>query len=228
MARTGRPSKLSDVIATRPVIDPTTKQPTGETVPVTRTEQIVGDIRIGSNVERACRRAGITKQTFYDWERQASELRERIASSDTEIALTEKQATLLDFSDSLHDAEMAWHLQMEMNLQGLAQGGLQVVEVHTTTGKDGEVEVRTVTKTLPPDKQVLFWRLKHKFPGEYRETVEISGTGEGGAVSLELRADAVGDALAQFLASKALRDSHGDGGGSQQERSESGSDDSGG
>ncbi len=48
----------------------------------------------------------------------------------------------------------------------------------------------------------LQWRLSRRFPAEYVERVQVEGTGEGGAIPIDVRADAVGDALAQWLTAK--------------------------
>lgn len=228
MARTGRPTKLSDVIGQRAVIDPTSKQPTGQTVDVTRTEQIVGDIRIGLTAHRAAKRAGIHRQTLDAWEQEAADLRQRLATRPDDyppLELTAKQADLLEFSDAIHRAELEWQVQCEMLLQQGSQGGGQIVETHETF-KDGKlVESRTVTKTLAPDHRVTQWRLKHRLPTEYVERVQIEGTGEGGAIPLDVRADAVGDALAQWLAAKAPHTPSVDDPTGALDASESGSDD---
>jgi hypothetical protein len=203
VARTGRPIKLTDVVAQRAVIDPTTKQPTGETQPVTRTEQIVGDIRIGLTAHRAAKRAGIHRDTLDDWERQAVAVREAIERLDGQMTLTAKEAELLDFSDALHKAELEYQVQCEMLLQQAAQGGLVVTETTETYGPDGTVtSTRTTRKTLPPDPKVTQWRVARRFPADYVERVQIEGTGDGGAIPLAVRAEAVGDALAQWLATK--------------------------
>lgn len=219
MARTGRPSKLTDVIDTRPVLDPTTKQPTGQRHDVTRVEQIVGDIRIGLTAHRAAKRAGIVRETLDAWEREAHELRARIANTpdDSTIPLTDKQSTILDFSDAIHRAELEYQAQSEMLLQQAAQGGHEVVERYETFDETGAlVSRREVVKVQAPDPKVVQWRLSRRFPAEYVERVQIEGTGEGGAIPLEVRAVEVGEALAQFVAARDAQQQGADDTGTQQ------------
>lgn len=199
MARQGRPPKHDDIIGQRPVIDPATKQPIpGRTEQITRTQQIVGDIRVGLNAERAAKRAGLSRETLHAWEQIACEVRARLANAPEggTVDITDRESDLLSFSDALHAAELEWQTQMELVLQGAAQGGTEVVERLEVKKGDRIVETRTTTKTLPPDLATVRWRLKHRFPDQYSERVIVTGEGDDGAIPVEVR---VGDKLRAWL-----------------------------
>lgn len=200
MPRTGRPPKLDEIIGTKLVKrDPGTDNERVESVPVTRIEQIVGDIRVGLNAERAAARAGIHRDTQKDWEHTASAARAALAQGLKTIDdLTEKESSCLDFSDALHDAEIEWELQANMLLQGLAQGG-QVLEIVTTKrSADGKETTTTRRETTLPDRDVLKWRLRHRFPERYTERVLVEGTGDDGAIPIAVRAASLAETLAQL------------------------------
>lgn len=205
MARTGRPPILDEVIGSRAVFDPTTKEVVG-TEPLTRLEQIVGDVRVGLNAERASKRAGIHRDTFDDWERTAAAVRKRqaqLAVDQPDPELTPKERLACEFSDAVHDAEIEWQLQSEMLLQDLAQGGRRVV-ITTVVEKDGQIiKQETKTSYTLPDAEVIKWRLKHRFPGEYADRLQVEGTGEDGAIPVEVRAQSLGESLAAFLEARA-------------------------
>lgn len=204
MPRTGRPPKLTEVIGRVPIFNDD-----GDAVGMadqTRLEAIVADIRVGLNAERACDRHDVKRQTLKAWEAIAHDVRKRAAQQpDEDIECTEYELACVDFSDALHAAELEWHSGMELLLQDLSQGGRKV-DVITVEEKGGEV-VKSTTKTsyTLPDADVIKWRLKHRFPAEYADRVQIEGTGEDGAIKVDIgaRADAIADALEHVLAEAA-------------------------
>lgn len=198
MPRTGRPPKLDEIIGTKLV-----KNAAGdvEQAPITRIEQIVADIRVGLNAERACARAHIDRDTLKDWERTASQVRTGLAQGTIAPSkLTTKQQRCVEFSAALHDAELEWELQANLLLQGLAQGGRKLEVVTTRVRSDGKVETTTKTETTEPDKDVLKWRLMRRFPDIYTERVVIEGTGEDGAIPVEVRARSLAEAVERLAA----------------------------
>lgn len=208
MPRTGRPPKLDEIIGSKLVKrDAGTPNERVESVPITRLEQIVGDIRVGLNAERAARRAGIHRDTLNDWERTAASARTALAQgTKDESHLTKKETLALDFSDALHDAEIEWELQANMLLQSLGQGGMPVVT--TTVKRDAEGQTVTTTKTehTLPDRDVLKWRLRHRFPDRYTERVIVEGTGDEGVIPIEVRAASLAESIAKLAAQEAVRE----------------------
>lgn len=205
MARTGRPPILDETIGTRAVLHPETGEVV-DTAPLTRQEQIVDDIRVGLNAERACARAGIDRDTLKDWERTASGVRARQAQlpdGEPEPELTAKERLCVDFSAALHTAELEWQANMELLLQDLSQGGRRIT-VTTIEHKAGE-DVKTTTKTSHtlPDANVIKWRLTRRFPDQYADRLQVEGTGEDGAIPVEVRAKSLGDSLRVFLEAQA-------------------------
>lgn len=200
MPRTGRPPKLNDIVAQRPILDDH-KQPTGQFAPMTRLDQIVADIRVGMNAERACARAGIDAETLKHKERQACELRKAVLDAgDVGYELTDLEGDLLDFSAALHDAELEWQLRSEMLLEQHSQGGVEITETTVVLKNGKPTETRTKTTTTLPDPKLITWRLKHRFPELYQERVQITGVDDGPVkVDLGARADAIADALEEVI-----------------------------
>lgn len=202
MPRTGRPPKLDEIIGTRLVKrNPGTPDEHVEAVPLSRIDQIVGDIKVGLNAERAAARAGIRRETQKEWENTASAARTALAQGTrTEDELTDKERSCLSFSNTLHDAEIEWELQSNMLLQGLAQGG-QVLEVITTRVEpNGKTTTTTRRESTLPDPKVLMWRLQHRFPDRYTQKVVVAGAGEDGAIPVEVRAANIAAAVAALAA----------------------------
>lgn len=199
MARTGRPSKINDVIATR------TDPETGTTIEITVAEQIIGDVRTGMYAERAARRAGIATSTFYEWEKIGRETRRRLDSGEVTLSsLRVRERRCLDFSEAVEVAEVEWETRKNADLERLARGGVEQIEtiVKVERGEDGterEIERRTKRSTTLPDKDVIRWQLRHRLPAIYTDRVTVEGTGEGGAIDVDVRVRNLGDALREHL-----------------------------
>lgn len=196
MARTGRPSKINDVIAERPVVDEN-GDPTGDIVEITVADQIISDVRAGLYAERAARRAGIATSTFYDWEKRGREARRQIDAGQTTLSqLRVNERRCLEFSEAVEQAEAEWEARANVDLERLSRGGVAIVETTVKVGPDGNVlEERTKTSHTLPDAATIEWRLERRFPDRYGRRTKIEGTGEGGAVPVELRAKQLGEAL---------------------------------
>lgn len=200
MARTGRPSKINDVVAERPVLDEN-GDPTGDVVEITVADQIVADVRAGLYAERAARRAGIHTSTFYEWEKVGRESRRRIEAGQTTLSqLRVYERRCLDFSEAVAQAEAEWEARANVDLERLARGQIAVVETTEKVDADGRVlERRTKTSHTLPDAAVLRWRLERRFPDRYGHRTLVEGTGDDGAIPVELRAKQLGEALREHL-----------------------------
>lgn len=195
----GRPPKGSDVITHRPVVDPDTHQPTGETVPVTRIDQICDDLAIGMPAHRAAQRAGIAVATFYLWEKTAGRARATRASGGK---LTADEKRCLEFLDRVMDAELRWEARQNATLEQISRGGILQETVVEKVDDKGKV-TRTVTSSATlPDARTTLTRLRQRFPKNYQDRVVIEGTGEDGAIPVEHRVQSLADALAQFQAAE--------------------------
>lgn len=195
----GRPPKLDAIVNTRAVLDDD-GHPTGDRAPVTLIEQITNDLRAGMPVHRAAKRAGITSETFYSWEKSAGRARTMVASG--QVAASRLKAydrKCIEFSDRVNDAELEWELRQNVELERVARGG--IVQTSTVVKVDAngvELERRTTTSTTLPDPHVLLARLKLRFPKSYSDRVVVAGDTESGAIPIEVRAASLADAAARF------------------------------
>lgn len=201
MARTGRPTKINEVIATRPILDPETREPTGDVEEITVADQIIADVRAGMYAERAARRAGIATSTFYDWEKIGRETRRRLDLGETTLSsLRVKERRCLEFSEALEVAEAEWETRKIADLERLARGGVVQEEVVVKVDADGnELERRTKRTASLPDKDVIRWQLRHRLPAVYTDRVQVEGTGEDGAIDVRVRAENLAGALREHL-----------------------------
>lgn len=200
MARTGRPSKINDVVATRPVLDGD-GNPTGETVEITVADQIVADVRTGMYADRAARRAGITTRTFYEWEKIGRETQRRLDAGEiTPSKLRAYERRCLDFSLAIEQAEVEWETRANADLERIARGGILQRETIVKVDAEGrEIERRTKEATTLPDAAVIMKRLALRFPDRYTSRVQVEGTGEGGEIPVDVRIRNLGDALREHL-----------------------------
>jgi hypothetical protein len=196
----GRPPKLELVVDRVPVIDPETKQPTGDMRPVTMIEKLTGDLRVGMPVHRAAKRAGITSETFYQWEKSAGRARTVLASND-DAEISDYDRLCIAFSDAVDQAELEWEARQNTELERLARGGIEQIETVVKVDTAGqEIERRTKTTRTLPDANVLLTRLKLRFPKEYAERHVLAGDTESGAIPVEVRVAALAEAAQRFAA----------------------------
>lgn len=194
----GRPPKLDLVIRHRDVYDTTVDPPrvTGRE-PVTVIDSIVGDLRAGMPAHRAAKRAGISSDTFYEWEKVAG--RARAKQQRPGAKLTAYDVGCLEFSDRVNQAELEWELATNIELERISRGGIvteTVVEVRDNAGT--LVSRKVTTGATLPDARTLLTRLKLRLPDVYRERIDVGGDGEGGAIPVELRARSLAEALRDF------------------------------
>jgi hypothetical protein len=213
MARTGRPTKINDIVQTRPILDET-GEPTGDVQEITVADQIIGDVRVGLYAERAARRAGIATSTFYDWEKLGRETRRRLERGEVNLSdLRVKERRCLEFSEAVDRAEVEFETRAQADLERLARGQIAIVETTTKVNDKGEtVETRTKRSHTLPDPAVIQWRLERRFPEIYGRRTKIEGTGEDGSIPVEVRAANLGAALRSHLERIVPEDEDGDDG----------------
>lgn len=198
----GRPPKLSVVVDRVPVLN-ADGEPTGELRDVTMIEHLATDLGVGMPVHRAAKRAGITSETFYQWEKAAGRARTRLANGVEHDDLTDYDRLCIEFSDRVNAAELAWEARQNAELERLGRGGIPTLTVREKVDGQGNVIERTETRsTTLPDAQVLLSRLRLRFPKDYSDRLVIAGEGEGGAIPVEVRAAALASAAERFAASK--------------------------
>ncbi len=121
-------------------------------------ERILSFVRLGSYVETAAAAAGISKQTFYDWLKQAAALRARIerakANGEPAQELTAHERRLMAFPDAVEKAA--------------AEGELG--------------DIATIKQASSNNWQAAAWRLERKSPDRWgrRDTVRQEVSGPGG------------------------------------------------
>jgi hypothetical protein len=190
VARTGRPSKIHDVVNVR---DDGTR--------VTVADRIVAALRAGNYLEPSAQAVGVAKTTVYEWIKLGGAAQRRITNDGVNrSALSQHERRCLDFADAVADAQAEWEVDANARLQRLAVGDHTVVTVTEKVNADGELLERTTkTERLAPSAQVLEWRLTRRFPDRYSQRVEVSGP-EGAAIPVEVRARNLADALRQHQA----------------------------
>lgn len=85
-----------------------------------RHERIVGIIRVGLTVERACAMAGIAKPSFYDWLRRGARAREQ-----PEEQRSAEDAACLAFLDAIEQAEAQAELRSVVRIGRAAESQWQ-------------------------------------------------------------------------------------------------------
>lgn len=175
--------------------------------PITVAQHIANAMRAGSYFEPACMSAGIHRDTGYGWRNIAAKLRLRAQGQPLD-KLTPKptahELKCISFSDAVDEAESAWEIGALATLEQLARGGIRVSK--TVTKKDGKgddakiLEVTETVEVLPPNAQVIEWRLARRFPARYSQHVEVTGA-EGGPIQLsqEERAEELARNLESYL-----------------------------
>lgn len=179
MARTGRPTKLDQVVRTTP---------TGTTITVADT--VIEAVRAGCFPEAAAAAAGINRSTLYDWQRVGARALQRMANGTPRSALSRKERLCADFSDRILQAYAeATAIEVTTAAQ-LARGGLKLnsTTTRTETTPTG-VKVTTTTKVdeLAPDSAMLRWRLAQRERETWGKAAALEVTGaDGGPIELSL------------------------------------------
>lgn len=167
--------------------------------PITVAERIVEAIRVGSYIEPAAKRAGVPKQTVYEWLHVAGKL--RLAARGQPIPaqyLTEHELACLRLADAVDRAESEFEIGALGLLQRLARGGIEVKTTTTKTFADGSSETTTKIEHTLPNIAALTWRLARRFPDRYHAHLQVSGEVEVTLTDDERTAELV-DTLDAYL-----------------------------
>lgn len=191
----GRPSKIDQIVGTRDV--------DGQQVPVTAADRITSALRTGNYFEQACAAAGVHRETAYGWLRVGAQLHARAAAYDVpfdDIDATEHERRCAAFSDAVAQAEAEWEVAAITQLEALARGGTKIETVTVKDDGQGNVlERSTRTETLPPNAQVIEWRLTRRHGARWGDRVEVLGRSIDDALPLNDRAEALASELRAYL-----------------------------
>lgn len=176
-----RPTDLDRIVATVPVRE------NGEIVgqrDVTVAERVVELIRAGNYVETAAAATGVSKQSLYQWMRDGAKASRRVLA-DRDKPRRERyrpskyEEATMRFSDAVSNATALSEADDVTRLARLAQGGHEAVTTVEKYDSSGNlVESTTTTKVLPPDGNIVTWRLERRFPGRYgrRGSLDVTST----------------------------------------------------
>lgn len=174
---TGRPPKLTQVILTDP-----------DGTKITVHDRIVSSLRAGNYIEASAALAGVTKHSVYEWLKIGAQAHTDVSNGRRRLTdLRKHERDCMTFSDAVAEAQAAAEVRDVAQLAQLANGGAKV-KVVTTKKVDGKVtEVIEREEVLPPNPQVIEWRLERRFPDRWgRRRLEVSGPG-GEAIPVEAR-----------------------------------------
>lgn len=194
---TGRPSKIDQVVAHD-----------SDGNPITAHDRIIQALRLGDYLETAAAAAGVTKDSVYHWLRTGADTTARQNRATTlgqKFQPTKFQRQCQAFSDAVARATAEWHLSALTTLEQLARGGRTARTITEKRDGNGDLVERTVrTEELPPNAQVLEWRLTRRFPHVYSPRVDVAllGTDDGWADE-DAAAGSLADELAAFQAGAA-------------------------
>lgn len=184
MARTGRPSKIDQVVRHRP-----------DGSPVTAGEQVVERVQLGMDLQVAADSAGISRSTLHTWRLTGARHRAEAAQGKR---LTPAQERLADFLDALERAEAEAEANRLAIVQRAATGGAQVVKVTEKVDAQGQLlERTTVTETLAPQWTAAAWWLERR--RGYVKRVEVTGAEGQPLVPQGEQARGLADSLRTYL-----------------------------
>lgn len=186
MARTGRPTRLHEVV----------RLADGRTVTVR--DSIVDWLRRGQPYGLSIARAGVSTGTVEHWLRQAARAEAKLAANpDTE--LTDHELDLIEFSRDVEQARAEGQAMFEQIMSSLATGGRtrevirEKVEVDAQ-GRERTVERTTTTETTLPDFRAVQWVLENRYGRRAPTELVVAG-----ALPVEERAHLVADAIESWL-----------------------------
>lgn len=178
----GRPSKLTEQLS----------------------DQLCAHLRTGHYIETACALVGLSKTSMYAWLKNGARHRD---SNVAHSKLRAHDRRCVEFLNAVEVAEAEAEEKDMLRLTALGRGGLEVTTVTEKVNAEGNViEKTTRRETLPPNHQVLEWRMERRWPDRWgrRSTVQVTGK-DGGPLELttEERADRLAEDAALFLAGAA-------------------------
>lgn len=174
--------------------------------PITLEEQLISDLRLGIPIQDVCSRAGINKDTYYDWLKEGVRLKTAppvSVSNRKPIPLTRTQKKLIAFSDAARKAEADGKALLALIVYNAAtQPSVETSTVVKTRKIGGEavevVERTTTTRNLPPDPRWAIELLQRRWPKDYGRTDRHEHTGEDGEpIPLALRIEHILTTAAQ-------------------------------
>ncbi len=200
----GRPTKIDQIVGTRTIEH---KDGSTEEVNVTAADRILSALRTGNYFEQACAAAGVHKETAYGWLRRGAQAVARAAMLNLpveELDLPPTDLRYVEFSDAVAQAEAQWEVQANTLLENAARGGVTEVTVTEKHDANGNlVETTTRTTTLPPNVQVIEWRLTRRYSERYYPRVGFVFPAVADELSVEDKAEVLAGELRAFLAGRA-------------------------
>lgn len=191
--QSGRPSQIDAPFDTRP--DGTTR---------TISERFLEEIAKGLSEETASRRAGLKYATVREWFLVAARAEIR-HTADPNTTFTPHEHQCRKFSQNYDIAAGQFEATFCDALDEIGRGGRRISAIRTKRRFNGPqdhtghvVERIEETRVLPPDPQVLQWRLAARFPAKYGTKVQITNVDDHG-LTPEDEAESLADALAAFL-----------------------------
>lgn len=150
---------------------------------VTAGQRIPELLRAGMYLEPAAAAAGVQKNAVYTWLKtgaMAFNRRHTAEQLGRTLELTPHEQACLEFNDAVVMAEASWETEQNVLLGQLSRGGLKKTTETATYDRDGNLVDRQVkTEILPPNPQVIEWRLTRRFGERYGNKIEVSAPDRG-------------------------------------------------
>lgn len=194
MARTGRPSRITEYYDTVELRD-------GARRDRTVADAVADLIRLGNYMETAALHVGIGVSTVKVWMREGRLALDRIEAGARRRDLSARQRHCADFRAAV-DLALADAEQRDVRtLAALARGGLPLTSTveRYETDDAGQLQLaeRTITtRESLPDARVLLWRLERRFPDRWGRRPDAVDDDAG--VDDEYGADPVAEAEAEL------------------------------
>jgi hypothetical protein len=196
----GRPSDIDTIVTYNP-----------DGTPVTTAQAIIQSIREGEFLETAAPRHGVALRTARSWLQTAGKTRIRILghTGRGQPRTTAYERECLTFSSGYEQATAEYEGVTLREIDDIARGGRRIASVRTkrrfVPGGDPDgivVERIEETRTVPPDGDLLRWRLQMRVPGRYSPKLDVRLTDPDDTLTDDEVAGELADALEAFLAGR--------------------------